>query len=78
MFSLGFSWVGSPADVATFIAVIVLLLFRMRPDLDMVAAAVVALGERDPHVDADRLQHELGVDDNAVEAIRPTIVSESE
>lgn len=66
--------VGSPIDVATFILVLALLVFRFRPRLATVAAAIVAIAEREPHVDDDRLADELGVDEREVEAVRPTIV----
>lgn len=66
--------IGSPLDAATFVMVFMLLVFRLRPRLATVAAAVVAIAEREPHVDDDRLADELSVDDREVEALRPTVV----
>jgi hypothetical protein len=67
-------WLGSPVDVGTFLLVSILFVYRMRPKVAMLAAAVVALAERRDDVDDDRLQDELDVDDRAVEALRPRIV----
>jgi hypothetical protein len=66
--------VGSPVDFATFVAVLALLVYRVRPRVATIAAAVVALAERRDDVDDDRLQDELEVDDREVAALRPTIV----
>ena len=67
-------WLGSPVDVATFVVVLAMLVFRLRPRVETVAAAVVALAERRDDVDDDRLRDDLDVDDRAVEALRTTIV----
>jgi len=67
-------WLGSPVDVATFIVVLAMLVFRLRPRVETVAAAVVALAERRDDVDDDRLRDDLDVDDRAVDALRPRIV----
>jgi hypothetical protein len=66
--------VGSPTDVATFVAVLALLVFRLRPRVATVAAAVVALAETRDDVDDDRLRDELDVDPEEVESLRPRIV----
>jgi len=66
--------IGSPVDVATFVLVSVLLLVRLRPRVELVAAAVVAIAEREPHLDEDQLADRLDVDDREVAALRPTIV----
>jgi len=71
---LDVGWLGSPVDVATFIVVVSQLLFRLRPRIETVAAAVVALAEHRDDVDADRLRDDLDVDDVAVDALRPRIV----
>jgi hypothetical protein len=70
----GVGWVGSVTDLATFVVVLVILIGRLRPRIETVAAGVVALAERRDDVDDDRLRDELDVDDSAVEAIRPRVV----
>jgi sugar diacid utilization regulator len=65
--------VGSPIDVATFVGLIVMYA-RQSARVDTTAAGLVALAEQERHVDDDRLQDELDVDDREVAAIRPTIV----
>jgi len=67
-------WLGSPVDVGTFVMVTVLFVYRMKPRVAMLAAAVVALAERRDDVDDDRLRHELDVDERAVESLKPKIV----
>jgi len=67
-------WLGSPVDVATFVVVLAMLVFRLRPRVETVAAAVVALAECRDDVDDDRLRDDLDVDDRAVDALRPRIV----
>jgi len=67
-------WLGSPVDVATFIVVLATLVYQIRPRVETVAAAVVALAERRDDVDDDRLRDDLDVDDRAVDALRPRIV----
>lgn len=68
--------VGSPVDFATFVMVLVLLVHRVQPRIETTSAAVVALAEKEDHVDADRLRSELDVDDRDVEALRPKIVTD--
>jgi len=67
-------WLGSPVDVGTFIVVLTMLVFRLRPRIETVAAGLVALAERRDDVDDDRLRDELDVDDSAVESLRPRVV----
>lgn len=67
-------WLGSPVDVATFVVVLAMLVFRFRPRIETVAAAVVALAERRDDVDDDRLRSDLEVDDRDVDALRPRII----
>ncbi len=67
-------WLGSPVDVATFVIVLTMLVFRLRPRLETVAAGLVALAECRDDVDDDRLRDELDVDDSAVESLRPRVV----
>ncbi|QCC47443.1 hypothetical protein [Halobellus limi] len=67
-------WLGSPVDVGTFLIVLAMLVFRLRPRVATIAAAVVALAERRDDVDDDRLRSELEVDSRDVEALRPRIV----
>jgi hypothetical protein len=67
-------WLGSPVDVGTFVVVLTMLVFRLRPRLETVAAGLVALAERRDDVDDDRLRDELDVDDSAVESLRPRVV----
>lgn len=67
--------VGSPVDVATLLALLVVYRYDLRDRLDALAAAVVALARREPGVDADRLQDDLDVDDEAVDAVEPTVVA---
>jgi hypothetical protein len=69
--------VGSPIDVATFVGLIVMYA-RQSARVDTTAAGLVALAECERHVDDDRLQDELDVDDREVAAIRPTIVDGGE
>ena len=72
------SAVGSPIDVATFIFVLATFVYELRPRSKKQAAAVVGLARQHREVDDDRLQDELDVDEDAVEAIRTTIVNEVE
>jgi hypothetical protein len=67
-------WLGSPVDVGTFVMVTVLFVYRMKPRVQLIAAAVVALAEGRDDVDDDRLRDELDVDERAVEALEPRIV----
>jgi hypothetical protein len=67
-------WLGSPVDVATFLVVLAELMYRIRPRVETVAAAVVALAERRDDVDDDRLRSDLEVDDRDVDALRTRIV----
>jgi hypothetical protein len=66
--------VGSPVDVATFVGVMLLVVYRLKPKVETQSAAIVALAERRDDVDDDRLRDELEVDDQAVDALRPRIV----
>ena len=66
--------IGSLADLATFVVVLVLLLGRLRPRVSTIAAAVVALASRRDDVDDDRLRAELEVDERDVESLRTTVV----
>lgn len=68
-------WLGSPTDVATFLAVIAMFVYELRPAQQTLSAAVVALAREHLSVDADSLQDELDVDDREVEAVRTTIVN---
>jgi len=70
-------WLGSPIDVATFVAVLLMFVYELRPRSETLAAAVVALGREHLRVDAARLQSELDVDDEDVDAVRATIVDGS-
>jgi hypothetical protein len=54
--------VGSPADVATFIALAVAYRKDLRPEMDHLGAAVVALARRVDGVDSEMLQSDLEVD----------------
>lgn len=65
--------VGSPADLATLLLVVAKFAHDIDPRLDTISAAVVALASGRRDVDHERLQHDLGVDDVAVDAVRPTI-----
>lgn len=67
-------WLGSPVDVGTFVLVSILFVYRMKPRVALLAAAVVALAERRDDVDDDRLQDDLDVDDREVDALRPRII----
>lgn len=60
--------VGSPADVGTLL-VLLSLRRRIKDQASMVVASVVALARREDHVDDERLQDELDVDDYQVRAI---------
>lgn len=62
--------VGSPADVATLFVVLGFLRHRLR----YLAAGVVANAQEHTHVDDDRLQAELGVGDEVIDAVRPVVV----
>lgn len=66
--------IGSPVDVATLFVVTAHLLYQVKPRLSKVSAAVVALARRDHRIDDEHLQHELDVDDRAVDALETTIV----
>lgn len=67
-------WLGSPVDVATFLVVVVMFAYDLRPRVRTLAAAVVALARRTDDVDDDRLVAELDVDDREVAALETTIV----
>lgn len=67
-------WLGSPVDVGTFVMVLVMFVYRMKPRVQLIAAAVVALAEGRDDVDDDRLRDELDVDDREVAALEPRIV----
>jgi hypothetical protein len=75
---LGVDTVGSAVDVATFILVLAMVVFRLRPRVQMVAAGVVALAQGRDDVDDDRLMHELGVDESAVEMLTPEVIYRGE
>jgi hypothetical protein len=67
-------WLGSPVDVGTFVLVTILFMYRMKPRVQLLAAAVVALADGRDDVDDDRLRSELDVDSRAVDALEPKIV----
>jgi hypothetical protein len=67
-------WLGSPVDFGTFVMVLVMFVYRMKPRVETLSASVVALAEQRDDVDDDRLREELDVDDRQVEALRPRIV----
>jgi len=73
-FIIDVGWLGSAVDIGTFIMVLAMLVFRLRPRLETVSAAVVALADGRDDVDADRLRDDLDVDDREVDALRPRIV----
>jgi hypothetical protein len=75
---LGVDTVGSAVDVATFVLVLAMVVFRLRPRVQMVAAGVVALAQGRDDVDDDRLMHELDVDENAVEMLKPEVIYRGE
>lgn len=62
--------VGSPADLATLVVVLGVLRRRLR----WMAAGIVANAQENTHVDDDRLQAELGVGEDVVDAVRPVVV----
>jgi hypothetical protein len=59
-------WLGSPIDVATFVVVLVALVYDVRPDVANIAAATVALAKEEDGVDGDRVAADLDVDDRDV------------
>ena len=63
-------WLGSPVDVGTFVMVTVLFVYRMKPRVQLIAAAVVALAEGR---DDDRLRDELDVDEQVVDLDFPPL-----
>lgn len=65
--------IGSPVDVATFLAVMGHLVLRIRPRVATLAAGLVALAEGRDDVDDVRLAKKLDVDDRAVESLRPVV-----
>lgn len=67
-------WIGSPTDVATFVALLYLYRQQLVPRLDVASAAVVACAQTMKSVDHEHLQEELDVDDTEIDAVRPTIV----
>jgi hypothetical protein len=71
-------WLGSPVDVATFVVVVTLFAYELRPRVRTLAAAVVALARRTDDVDDDRLVAELDVDETEVAALETTIVRKDE
>ncbi|MFD1632281.1 hypothetical protein ACOZ4L_05750 [Haloplanus ruber] len=66
--------VGSPVDIATFVLVLAMVVFRLRPRVQLTAAGVVALARGRDDVDDDRLMHELDVDEQAVEMLKPEVI----
>jgi hypothetical protein len=66
--------VGSPVDVATLAVVLSLFVYELLPNQRQLAAAVVALARREPSVDDERLQSDLDVDEDEVDAIETTII----
>lgn len=66
--------IGSPIDVATFIAVVVLFRYEVARDVETMAAGLVALARGDRGVDHELLASELEVDDRDVDRMRPTVV----
>jgi hypothetical protein len=66
--------IGSPIDAATFVLVLAMLVFRLRPRVQLTAAGVVALARGRDDVDDDRLAHELDVDESAVEMLKPEVI----
>jgi hypothetical protein len=66
--------IGSPVDVATFVVVMAMFVYELRPTQRTLAAGLVALARREQGVDDERLQADLGVDEDDVEAIETTIV----
>jgi hypothetical protein len=66
--------VGSPADVATFVALLYLYRDRVADDLHTISVALVALAERNPRVSEDRLADDLEVDQDDLDDVRPVMV----
>jgi len=66
--------IGSPADVGTFLLVLYTVRNEIRPRLNRLSAAVVALANSEPTVDEDRLQDDLDVDETEVDAVRRRMV----
>ena len=64
----------SPVDVGTFVVVVTMFVYELRPRSRTLGAAVVALAREHLQVDADHLQDELDVDESEVKAVRATIV----
>jgi hypothetical protein len=73
LFFIDPGWLGSPVDVATFLVVVVMFAYELRPRQQTLSAAVVALARREETVDDTQLQSELEVDDRDVEALETTI-----
>lgn len=71
---LDVGWLGSVTDVATLVVVLVSLRYELRPKVETIGAAVVALAEKRRDVDHQHLRAELGIDDVDVDQVRPTIV----
>jgi len=70
-------WLGSPVDVGTFLVVVTMFVYELRPRYRTLGAAVIALAREHLQVDADRLQDELDVEESEVKAVRATIVRDS-
>lgn len=70
---LDLGMVGSPADVATLVVVLVLYRGRLQPAVGTLSAAVVALANNHRDVDHERLQADLDVSDVELNAVRPTV-----
>lgn len=67
--------VGSPVDVATFVLVLGLIGYEVRPRQATLAAAVVALARQVRPVDHEHLQAELDVPDREIEQLEPTVIA---
>jgi len=71
-------WVGSGTDVATLVSVLYFYRGRLMPRLDTASAGLVAMAENMRPVDHEALQDDLDVDDEEIDAVRPTIVCDGE
>ncbi len=65
--------VGSPADVATFVAVLYLYRERVVNDLDTMSAALVLIAREHPRVSSDRVADELDVQEDDLDDVRPVM-----
>lgn len=68
-------WIGSPADVGTLVAGLVLYVYEVKPQNRLRSAAIVALARVTGGVDDQLLQEDLDVDDRTVAKVTNRVIA---